>query len=90
MTTVNALKIRNQLGEVLELLDKEKDPILITKGKKIRAVLIRYEDFQTRFLDKQADEEKTRFYNQVKSHVAPSIISEDPVETLRKLRGYED
>jgi hypothetical protein len=90
MNTVNALKIRNQFGEVLDLLDKEKEPILITKSKKIRAVLIRYEDFQTRFLDKQAEEEKKQFIEQIKSHVAPSLIPEDPVVTLRKLRGYED
>ena len=90
MNTVNALKIRNQFGEVLELLDKEKDPILITKSKKIRAVLIRYEDFQTRFLDKQVEEEKELFYKQIKSHAAPSLIKEDPMVTLRKLRGYED
>ncbi|MDA3939432.1 MAG: type II toxin-antitoxin system Phd/YefM family antitoxin [Spirochaetia bacterium] len=90
MTTVNALKIRNQLGEVLDLLDKDKDPILITKSKKIRAVLIRYEDFQTRFLDKQADEEKEKFIRQVKSHSAPSLIPEDPLVTLRRLRGHED
>jgi len=90
MNTVNALKIRNQFGEVLELLDKEKEPILITKSKKIRAVLIRYEDFQTRFLDKQIEEEKELFYKQVKSHVAPSLIQEDSVLTLRKLRGYTD
>lgn len=90
MNTVNALKIRNQFGEVLELLDKEKEPILITKSKKIRAVLIRYEDFQNRFLDKQAEDEKKQFYKQIKSHVAPSLIPEDPIVTLRKLRGYAD
>lgn len=90
MNTVNALKIRNQFGEVLDLLDKEKEPILITKSKKIRAVLIRYEDFQTRFLDKQAEEERELFYKQIKSHVAPSLIPEDSVITLRKLRGYTD
>jgi len=90
MNTVNALKIRNQFGEVLELLDRDKDPILITKSKKIRAVLIRYEDYKTRFLDKQAEEERIQFYNQIKSHVAPSLIPEDPIVTLRKLRGHED
>ena len=90
MNTVNALKIRNQFGEVLELLDKEKEPIFITKSKKIRAVLIRYEDFKTRFLDKQIEEEQELFYKQVKSHVAPSLLQEDPVLTLRKLRGYTD
>ena len=37
--------------------------------KKVRAVLIRYEDFQTRLLDKQIEEEQELFYKQIKSHV---------------------
>ncbi len=90
MNTVNALKIRNHFGEVLEMLDNGKEPILITKRRKIRAVLIRYKDFQTRFLDKQANEEKDRFFAQIKSHVRPSLINQDSVLTLRKLRGYKD
>ncbi|HEB09720.1 MAG TPA: type II toxin-antitoxin system Phd/YefM family antitoxin [Spirochaetales bacterium] len=90
MNTVNALKIRNHFGEVLEMLDNGKEPILITKARKIRAVLIRYEDFQTRFLDKQANEERDRFFTQIKSHVLPSLINQDSVQTLRELRGYKD
>ena len=65
-------------------------PTAITKSKKIRAVLICYEDFKTRFLDKQADEEKEKFLKQVNSHIAPSLIKEDSVLTLRRLRGYTD
>lgn len=90
MNTVNALKIRNRFGEVLDMLDREKEPILITKSKKIRAVLICYEDFQTRFLDKQAEEKKENFLKQVESHTAPSLVTEDSVDVLRKLRGYTD
>jgi prevent-host-death family protein len=90
MTTVNALKIRNQFGEVLEMLDQGKDPILIEKRKKVRAVLISYEDYRTRFLDKLADEEKENFLKQVRGQVHPSLSDEDPVVFLRKLRGYED
>lgn len=90
MNTVNALKIRNHFGEVLEMLDNGKEPILITKGRKIRAVLIRYKDFQTRFLDKQVNEEKDRFLAQIKSHVRPSLINQDSILTLRELRGYKD
>ena len=40
MKTVNALKIRNNLGEILDLLEKTKEPILVSKGREIRAVLI--------------------------------------------------
>ena len=90
MNTVNALKIRNQFGEVLEMLDTTKEPILIEKRKKIRAVLISYEDLQTRFIDLQAEEEKQKFLSRIKSHRADSLIDVDPVITLRRLRGYID
>lgn len=88
--TINALKIRNQFGEVLELLEKEKQPILIEKRKKVKAVLISYDDFLNRFIDKQAEEKKKQFLDRIKLHCEPSLLSEDPLNTLRRLRGYED
>ena len=36
METVNALKIRNNLGTVLDRLSESGEPILISKGRKIR------------------------------------------------------
>lgn len=90
MKTVNALKIRNQLGEVLEMLDSEHEPILIEKRKRIRAVLISYQDYQTRFMDKLADEERRKFLAQIRSHSAESLVATDSVDTLRSLRGYVD
>ena len=50
MGTVNALKVRNNLGKILDRLEKTREPILISKGRKIRAVLVTPEDFETRFL----------------------------------------
>ena len=38
MKTVNALTLRNNLGKVLEMLEKDGDPILVSKGRKLRAV----------------------------------------------------
>lgn len=58
MKTVNALKIRNHLGEILEELNKTGNPILVSKGRKVQAVLITPEQFKRRFLDYQAEEEK--------------------------------
>lgn len=90
MITINALKIRNQFGEVLELLEKERHPILIEKRKKVKAVLISYDDFLNRFIDKQAEEEKRRFLDRVKAHREPSLLATTPLDTLRRLRGYDD
>ncbi|OPX37882.1 MAG: hypothetical protein B1H11_05300 [Desulfobacteraceae bacterium 4484_190.1] len=40
MKTVNALKIRNNLGEVLDMLARTSEPVFVSKGREIKAVLI--------------------------------------------------
>ena len=89
MKTVNALKIRNHLGEVLDDLNKTGKPILISKGRKIRAVLITPEQYQRRFLDHQAEEKKKHMLETIKGLRAKGRGSKDSVELLRELRGYE-
>jgi PHD/YefM family antitoxin component YafN of YafNO toxin-antitoxin module len=90
MKKVNALTVRNKFGQVLEMLDSEHEPILISKGKKLRAVLISYEDFQLRFIDKQAEEEKQVFLNQASTwRDRAGRQTADPIETLRTFRGYK-
>lgn len=89
MKTVNALKIRNHLGEVLDELNKTGKPILVSKGRKIQAVLITPEQFQRRFLDYQAEEKKKHLMEAIKRMRAKSRESKDSVEVLRELRGYE-
>ena len=90
MITVNALKIRNQFGEVLDMLDAGKDPILIEKRKQVRAVLISYEDFKIRFIDKLVEDEKNLFRQRVENHTTRALVNEDPVTYLRNLRGYAE
>jgi PHD/YefM family antitoxin component YafN of YafNO toxin-antitoxin module len=91
MRRINALTVRNKLGEVLDMLDAEHEPIMISKGKKLRAVLISYEDFIHRFIDKQAEEEKEAFIKQAERWRAQAgDKSVDPVDALRALRGYEE
>ncbi len=58
MEEVNALKIRNNLGEILDRLNDRGEPIFISKGRKIRAVLVTPEQFEKRFIDWQAEEER--------------------------------
>jgi PHD/YefM family antitoxin component YafN of YafNO toxin-antitoxin module len=90
MRTVNALKIRNHLGEVLDSLEKDGEPILLSKGRKIRAVLITPEEFKKRFLDKQIEEEKKKLLQRIKNFRADSVIKRDSINVLRGLRGYEE
>ena len=91
MKRINALMVRNRFGEVLDMLDADHEPILISKGKKLRAVLISYEDFVLRFIDKQAEEEKEAFLSETEVWRAQAGEQPvDPVQTLRVLRGYEE
>jgi len=58
MKTVNALKLRQQLGSVLRALQESGRPILIERNSKPAAVMISLEDYQKRFVDRQADEKR--------------------------------
>jgi prevent-host-death family protein len=90
METINALKLRNNLGEILDRLRDKGDPILISKGRKIRAVLVTPEDFERRFVDVKAKEEKERLLELFKSLRKPKKKSIQSLKVLRQLRGYEE
>jgi PHD/YefM family antitoxin component YafN of YafNO toxin-antitoxin module len=88
MRQVNALKIRNHLGEVLELLQTEGEPILISKGRKVAAVLITLEQFERHFLEHLTEEKKKSVLERVIKMRAKRMVSRDSVSLLRELRGY--
>ncbi len=90
MQQVNALTIRNRLGEVLDQLEADGKPILISRGRKVRAVLVSLEDFHKRFVDVQAEEEKQRFLERVRNLRKRKTGDVDSVELLRRLRGYAE
>jgi len=50
----------------LDRLNSKGEPIFISKGRKTRAVLVTPEQFEKRFLDWQAKEEKNRLLDTVK------------------------
>ena len=87
MKRVNALKLRQSLGQVLEELDSE-GPILIEKGRRPRAVLISLRDFEERFVDRQARDARRALATSIlatRDHTEPSAAS--VVGDLRALRG---
>jgi len=73
----------------LEELNKTGKPILVSKGRKIQAVLITPEQFQRRFLDYQAEDKKKHLLEAIKGMRAKSRVPKDSVDVLRELRGYE-
>jgi len=89
MEQVNALKLRNHLGEILDRLRDKGEPILVSKGREIRAVLVTPEQFEKRFLDWQAEEQRKRFLNDVAQLKKKKKSRLDSLTVLRQLRGYD-
>jgi len=90
MEEVNALRIRNNLGEILDRLNDKGEPIFISKGRKIRAVLVTPEQFEKRFLDWQINAEKKRFLNSLPRLRGKRKEKLSSLAVLRRLRGYEE
>jgi len=89
MKVVNALKVRNSFGEVLSMLRKDGEPILVSKGKKIEAVLITPEQFQQRFLDFQAEERKKELFDLIQGLRDERLGTKTSLALLREIRGYD-
>lgn len=88
MEEVNALVVRNRLGEILDRLEKKGEPILISKGRKVRAVLVTPEQFEKRFLDWQAQEQKNMLLAAIKGMRKRKRGKKTSIAVLRSLRGY--
>ena len=89
MKEVTALALRNRLGEILDQLKKTGEPVLVSKGRKARAVMITPEQFEQRFLVYQAEEKKRELLAKVKASRSARIGPKTSLEVLRELRGYE-
>jgi prevent-host-death family protein len=87
MRTVNALEIRNRLGALLDDLEKTGEPVIVSKGRRARAVLITVEDFQKRFVDRQTEERRRALMDRVLASRAERVGDTDSLSTLRALRG---
>ena len=90
MEVVNALKIRNNLGEILDRLSATGEPILISKGRTLRAVLVTPQDFETRFLDYKVKEDKKRLLDGMHALKRKKKAPVKSIELLRQLRGYNE
>ena len=90
METVNALKLRNNLGAVLDQLTETGEPILVSKDRKVRAVLITPEQYEKRFLDWQAKKEQTKFLKGLAQLKGEKVGDMDSTTMLRQIRGYKD
>jgi prevent-host-death family protein len=87
MRNVNALEIRNHLGALLDDLEKTGEPVIVSKGRKPRAVLISVRDFQRRFVDRQTEERRKELIDRVLAARAERSGDADSLTVLRALRG---
>lgn len=87
MRSVNALEVRNRLGAILDDLERTGEPVIVSKGRRPRAVLISVEDFQRRFVDRQTEERRQALLDRVKTARAARISGADSLTVLRGLRG---
>ena len=88
MSGVNALEIRNHLGEILDRLEKTGEPVLVSKGRRVRAVLITPEDYEKRFLDRQVEERRLELLARIREMRRPPTTARQSLDVLRELRGY--
>lgn len=86
MRSVNALTLRQSLGEVLKRLEEGGEPVLVEKGRRPAAVLISLRDYQTRFVDREADAHRRRVAERIKAASLELPRGSDTVAMLRSLR----
>ena len=87
MKRVNALELRQSLGKVVAALERTGEPVILEKGRRPVAALISLRDFQERFVEKAAAEERARLLAEMDRLARPSKDRTPSVEILRELRG---
>ncbi len=91
MKKVNALSVRQSLGKVLRDLERTGEPILVEKGRRPAAVLITLRDFNERFVDRAAADERRRIVQEILAFrqlpARPGSDVRSAAEILREIRG---
>ncbi len=87
MRHINAVKLRQSLAAIINMLAKNGDPIILDKGKKPVAVLISLKDFQERFVEKAASEARLQLAIEMD---ALAINAKDATSAEHILRDLRD
>lgn len=86
MQKTNALKLRQSLGAILKRLNATKEPVLIERNSIPAAVLITLEDYQKRFVDREADEKRKKLVQRIGQLKATLPRGKSAVDLIRDLR----
>jgi prevent-host-death family protein len=87
MDAVNALDLRQSLGRVLRRLERDGAPILVKRGQKPAAVLISLRDYQQRFVDREADEQRRAVVARLGKVRVATPRGKTTLDLLRELRA---
>ena len=87
---VNALKLRQSLGSVLEMLKKKNEPIIIERKREPVAVLISIEMYEKRFIEYQDQQKRKALLDSFKKLQTKSKLNKDSLDVLREIRYGKD
>ena len=87
MIKTNALEVRNNFGAILKKMSRTGQSVLIEKNRKPAAVLISLEDYQKRFVDKEADSKREEIVQKIKSSKLKLPKKISSLDILRELRS---
>lgn len=87
MEKVNALKLRQNLGAVVDRLHRSGEPILLEKGREPVAVLITLEDYKKRFVDVDADIERRKLVERIRRANVKLPAGKTSLDLVRELRS---
>jgi PHD/YefM family antitoxin component YafN of YafNO toxin-antitoxin module len=87
MKKMNAVQLRQGLGRAVATLERTGEPILLERGRRPVAVLISLRDFQERFVEKAATEERDRVLAEMDALARRSADPTPAADVLRELRG---
>ncbi len=83
---VNALQLRQSLGKVLRALEKDGRPILVERSRRPSAVLISLKDYNERFVDRAADEQRRAIARRIEELRFRAPPGKTTLDILRSLR----
>lgn len=87
MKSVNALELRQSLGKVLRSLERDGSPIVVERARRPSAVLISIKDYNERFVDRAADEERRAIVRRIEQFHLRTPRGRTSLDILRALRS---
>lgn len=85
MKTISSLKLRNQLGEILDQVRYEREPIMVTRHKKMVAILLQYEEKKS--VDKSSNGQLAQISSRLRKLVGTGkyVALEEEKQAMKKI-----